>query len=291
MGQGSPADAEQVADISRFSDDDQIYPQATPSETALLRANWQSWSFAVTALDDDGWTKAIADVRAGTRTAEDVARAYAHQHQARERLAELVEVVAAVPEGDAERWELLAAVGTIRTGAIAAPPPAGLPRNAIQRRTTVRHQSGVKYILRRGAGLCIRCGAQAPEKRVVRVVLPEGSTYDRVAPRPDYCEDCSDRRELQRPERHAIEGVLDELAADDPRGSRATTRRQHRATPRADTLTDASPVSRDQADLEEDDIRWLVEATFARRAFLAWRRRSRRARFRGTGARTGASTG
>jgi hypothetical protein len=231
MNQGSLANGGPFADISG----------------ALHHANWPNLRFAVAALDDADWANAITAVRESDRTPKYIARRYARGHAAHWRLEGLIEEVVIAPESDA-RWTLLAAVGTLHTGA-AGPIPAGLPRHGIQARAVERHDRGVLLVLRRGSGRCLTCSERLPSTSQ-RVTASDGRKWSVPC---DYCPDCERKLgEVHRPneysptpaewkaldrararrngsDRRAIDGVLDELAAGDPRTSRATTRRRKRA--------------------------------------------------------------
>lgn len=185
-----------------------------------MRARWPATlAFASAARRDSHFLALIAAVRSGRDTAENIARAYARRHAARTRLAELIEDVSLAPAGSGEQLALTAGLGTI-SAFVTAEVPAGLPRYAIQERTYRRHQRGATCILRRGAGLCIACGA-TPSKA--------GSQRGRWSGYLDYCSLHGKTEYERRRDREAIDDVLNELAADHPGISRATARRHHRS--------------------------------------------------------------
>lgn len=200
-----------------------------------MRAQWPAaLAFARAAEHDHAWWTAIRAVRLGQRDAANVARAYARYHAAYGRFAGdedeqgLIKTLAAASPGSSERFALWATLGTVWAW-VEGPIPDSLPKYVVQRRTVERAERGARLVLRRGAGLCLGCGAKLGALR--RAIEGRPGTASR-----DYCDPCECREDWERTsrarrDRAAIDAVLDDLAAVDAARSRASRRRRARLSP------------------------------------------------------------
>lgn len=156
----------------------------------------------------------VSRVRAGELSAHDAASPYAPDSpHHRLAVAWIVEHVAFGPAGDARPDGPATALATLNIGQRAvwaeAPLDAGDARRWLgdDARQTLRE--GALYVVRRGAGGCLACGARLTSARRDSTRSPVVRRWERVL----YCDRCDARADsLKRADREAMRTVLDRVA-------------------------------------------------------------------------------